>query len=438
MQRPNFVAITSIAATAIFLTACSKKEEPPPPPAAEPAKVAEAPKTIDPAKFLTQPLVSEIYTADPSAHVFNGKIWIYGSHDIDAGIPQDDLGSHFAMRDYQPISMDGISGAVTVHPVALDIKDVPWAGRQMWAPDAAEKNGKYYLYFPVKDKQDVFRIGVAVGDNPAGPFKAQPEAIKNSFSMDPAVFKDTDGKYYMYFGGLWGGQLQRWKSGEYKADDEAQPADDQPALLPFVARMANDMLEFAEKPKAVKIVDENGKLLLSSDHDRRFFEALVGAQVQGQLLLLVLARATRTSSRTPWASHRTDRSPTRARILEPVLGWTNHHSIAEVDGKWYLFYHDSQVSNGDTHLRNIKQPIEITYNEDGTIQTIDPFQEDPPAAPAARRRPGAAPAPDLGSDLFPGNGDALRRCIQARLSREESRAFGPWPRMDSGLSIRPP
>jgi hypothetical protein len=393
MQRSIFVAITSIAASATFLAGCGKKEEPtPPPPPVVEAPEPEAPKTIDPAKFLTQPLVSEIYTADPSAHVFNGKIWIYGSHDIDAGIPQDDLGSHFAMRDYQPIEMDGIGGAVKVHPVALDIKDVPWAGRQMWAPDAAEKNGKYYLYFPVKDKQDVFRIGAAVGDNPAGPFKAQPEAMKNSFSMDPAVFKDTDGKYYMYFGGLWGGQLQRWKSGEYKADDEAQPPDDQPALLPFVARMANDMVEFAEKPKAVKIVDENGKLLLSGDHDRRFFEASWVHKYKGNYYFSY------STGDTHYIAYAMGKSPYgpftyKGRILEPVLGWTNHHSIVEVGGKWYLFYHDSQVSNGDTHLRNIKQPVELTYNEDGTIQTIDPFQEDPPAAePTPAAAPQAAPA----------------------------------------------
>jgi hypothetical protein len=385
MQRINFVAITSIAASAILLSACSKKEESPPPPAAEAAK-PEAPKTIDPAKFLTQPLVTEIYTADPSAHVFNGKIWIYGSHDIDAGIPQDDLGSHFAMRDYQPISMDSINGPATVHPVALDIKDVPWAGRQMWAPDAAEKDGKYYLYFPVKDKQDVFRIGAAVGDNPAGPFKAQPEAIKNSFSMDPTVYKDDDGKYYMYFGGLWGGQLQRWKSGEYKADDEAQPPDDQPALSPKIARMAADMVEFAEKPKDVKILDENGKPLLSGDHDRRFFEAAWMHKYKGNYYLSY------STGDTHFIAYAMGKSPYgpftyKGRILEPVLGWTNHHSITEVDGKWYLFYHDSQVSNGDTHLRNIKQPLEIKYNEDGTIQTLDPFQEDPPAAPAAPTAP---------------------------------------------------
>ena len=134
-------------------------------------------KPQDPAKFLNQPLLPGIYTADPSAHVFNGKIYIYPSHDIDAGVPADDLGSHFAMRDYHVFSMDEIGGRVTDHGVALDIKNVPWAGRQMWAPDAAEKGGKYFLYFPVKDKQDVFRIGAAVGNNPAGPFTPQPEMM---------------------------------------------------------------------------------------------------------------------------------------------------------------------------------------------------------------------------------------------------------------------
>src|SRR5829696_3221529 len=134
---------------------------------------AQAPKP-DPSRFLTQPLVSGIYTADPSAHVFDGRIFVYPSHDIEAGVPADDLGSHFAMRDYHVFSMDRVGGVVTDHGLALDIANVRWAGRQMWAPDAAEKAGKYYLYFPVKDKQDIFRIGVAVGSSPAGPFTAQP------------------------------------------------------------------------------------------------------------------------------------------------------------------------------------------------------------------------------------------------------------------------
>ena len=101
-------------------------------------------------RAISQPLVNHIYTADPSAHVFEGRIYIYPSHDIDKGIAFDDLGSHFAMDDYHVLSMDNPDAKTIDHGVALHVKDVPWAKRQMWAPDAAYKNGKYYLYFPAR------------------------------------------------------------------------------------------------------------------------------------------------------------------------------------------------------------------------------------------------------------------------------------------------
>lgn len=125
-------------------------------------------------KPISQPLVKHIYTADPSAHVFNGKIYIYPSHDIESDTKRGEDGGSFDMKDFHVLSMDKIGGKVTDHGVALDIKDIPWAGRQLWAPDVAYKNGTYYLYFPVKDKQDIFRIGVATSKKPTGPFK--PEA----------------------------------------------------------------------------------------------------------------------------------------------------------------------------------------------------------------------------------------------------------------------
>jgi hypothetical protein len=390
MQRHVYVAITAIAASATILGGCEKKEEAPPPPAAaaEPAK----PEGADPAKFLTQPLDIEIYSADPSAHVFNGKIYIYPSHDYESGVASDGLGNQYAMKDYQVLSMDSVDGPVTVHDVALDIKDVPWAGKNMWAPDAAEKDGKYYFYFPVKDKEGVFRIGAAVGDKPEGPFKAQPEAIKNSFSMDPAVFKDDDGKYYMYFGGLWGGQLQKWKSGKYDANDDAQPPDDQPALSPKVARLDKSMVEFAEKPKDLKILDENGKPVLSGDHARRFFEASWMHKHKGNYYFSYSTGDTHTIS---YAMSKSPYGPFTYKgvILYPVLGWTNHHSIIDIGDKTYIFYHDAQRSNGVNHLRNVKKPVEITYDEDGTIQPIDPYFGDDIPAPAAAAAPAAEPAP---------------------------------------------
>ena len=111
---------------------------------------------------ISQPLVTDKFTADPSAHLFNGKIYIYPSHDIDAGIPFNDNGDHFGMRDYHVYTMNSPDDhkAEDLGKI-LDIDDVPWAKRQMWAPDIAENAGKYFFYFPAKDDDDIFRIGVA-------------------------------------------------------------------------------------------------------------------------------------------------------------------------------------------------------------------------------------------------------------------------------------
>src|SRR3954468_3921137 len=119
-------------AAAVVIVGCAESNS-------SPAKAgAESDSTSGKKKeYLSQPLVTHIYTADPSAHVFNGRIYIYPSHDTATGTPEDDLGSHFDMRDFHILSMDSIGGKVTDHGVALDIKDIPWAHRQLWAPDAA-------------------------------------------------------------------------------------------------------------------------------------------------------------------------------------------------------------------------------------------------------------------------------------------------------------
>ena len=321
-------------------------------------------------KPISQPLVKHIYTADPSAHVFNGKIYIYPSHDIESGVKEDDEGGHFDMRDYHILSMETIGGKVTDHGVALDIKNVPWAGRQMWAPDAAYRNGTYYLYFPVKDKQDIFRIGVASSKNPAGPFKAEKEAIKGSYSMDPAVFKDTDGNYYMYFGGIWGGQLQRWNGNEYLGKVE-NPKKGEFARLPRIAKLKPDMKSFAEEVKEVKIVDENGNLLKEDDNEKRFFEASWVHKYKGKYYF---SYSTGDTHNICYAIGDSPYGPFTYKgiILKPVQGWTNHHSIVQFKGKWYLFYHDVQLS-GKTHLRNVKV-TELKYHADGTIQAIEPYK----------------------------------------------------------------
>ncbi len=323
-------------------------------------------------KAISQPLIKHIYTADPSAHVFDGKIYIYPSHDIEAGIPFNDLGDHFGMEDYHVISMDDPNGEAVDNGMALHVKDVPWAERQMWAPDAATKDGKYYLYFPAKNGKGIFHIGVAVGDTPIGPFKAEPEPMAGSYSIDPAVFCDDDGSYYMYFGGIWGGQLQSYRDNKYSAN-HLEPLAHEVALGPKMALLTKDMKGFAETVKEVEILDENGKLLLAGDNDRRFFEASWMHKYDGQYYFSY------STGDTHFICYAIGDNPYgpftyQGRILNPVVGWTSHHSICEFENKWYLFYHDSSLSEGITHLRSIKV-AEIKYDSNGKIQTLDPYRE---------------------------------------------------------------
>ncbi|WP_226876509.1 glycoside hydrolase family 43 protein [Microbulbifer hainanensis] len=321
-------------------------------------------------KAISEPLVTHIYIADPSAHVFDGKIYIYPSHDIEAGIAFNDNGDHFAMEDYHVFSMESPGSAAVDHGPALHVRDVPWAERQMWAPDAACKNGKYYFYFPAKRSDDIFQIGVAIGDSPVGPFVPQPQPIEGSYSIDPAVFGDDDGEFYMYFGGIWGGQLQKYRDNGY-AEEHGEPAANEPALGPRIARMTGDMTEFCEAPREVLILDEHGEPLLAGDSERRYFEGPWMHKYRGTYYLSystgdshLLCYATGDSPYGPFVH--------RGVILKPVVGWTTHHSICEVEGQWYLFYHDSILSGGVTHLRSVKM-TPLTHNADGSIRTIDPY-----------------------------------------------------------------
>lgn len=362
MRNKFGLAAVGISTAVLLLSGCGKKEE------TEQASqdtvaVAKAP--------LSQPLrfFSAVYTADPSAHVFNGRIYIYPSHDIESNTAEDDEGGHFDMKDYHVFSMDSIGGEVIDHGVALDIRDVSWARRQMWAPDAAFADSTYYLYFPVKDKQDVFRIGVATSKKPEGPFVAEPKPIANSYSIDPSVFKDDDGSFYMYFGGIWGGQLQRWNDNKYDGTKKNRTPEEL-ASLPRMAKLSADMKSFAEPVKEIKIVDENGNVFKEAQNDKRFFEASWVYKYNGKYYF------TYSTGDTHFINYAIGDSPYgpftyKGIVLNPVEGWTNHHSIVEINGKWYLFYHDTQLSGGKTHLRNIKV-TELKHDADGTIQTLTP------------------------------------------------------------------
>jgi beta-xylosidase len=261
---------------------------------------------------------------------------------LDNNTPSSREEDQYDMEDYHVFSLEDMHSPVVDHGQVLHIKDVPWAQKQMWAPDTAFKNNMYYLYFPAKDKDGIFRIGVASSASPSGPFTPQAEPIPGSFSIDPCVFVDDDGQAYMYFGGLWGGQLEKWRTGTYDPES-VEPQGTEPALGPKVVKMADDMLSLDGPIEEVAIVEQDGDPLPAKDHARRFFE---GAWVHKYNGIYYLSYST---GDTHYIVYATSESPTgpfifRGRILNPVIGWTTHHSIVEFKGKWYLFYHDTPIS----------------------------------------------------------------------------------------------
>jgi beta-xylosidase len=334
------------------------------------APTSATPNATAPLVRPREPLVRHIFTADPSAHVFEGQLYIYPSHDLETDLPPTDDGAHFDMVDYHVLSLRDFDSPVVDHGSVLHVRDVAWAEKQMWAPDAAYRDGTYYLVFPAKDHAGIFRIGVATSQSPAGPFVARPEPIPGSYSIDPAVFIDDDGQAYLYFGGLWGGQLECWQSGTFDPD-ASKPAPDAPALKPRVARLNADLSGFVGGVQEVSIVDDQGVPLRADDTERRFFEAAWLHKHEGTYYLSystgdthLLVYATSQSALGPFVF--------RGTILRPVIGWTTHHSIVEFQGRWYLFYHDSSLSGGNTKQRCVML-TELHYEADGSIRTIDPY-----------------------------------------------------------------
>lgn len=302
------------------------------------------------------------YMADPSAHVFNGKLYVYPSHDRDSGEAFDDDGGHFQMRDYHVLRIDGdpMTTDATDCGMLFSEDDVPWAKGQLWDNDCVEVDGQYHLIFSAKDLNGVFRLGVANAPTPEGPFTPNADPIRGSYSIDPCVFKDDDGAVYVYFGGIWGGQLQRYKD-NIALKAEHLPEGSEPALPPRVARMTKDVQQLAEAPHAVMVVDADGNELRADD-PHRFFEASWVHKHGGKYYF------TYSTGDTHLLCYAIGDSPYgpfvyQDELMQPVVGWTTHCCITEHNGHTYLFFHDCVPSNDTTWLRSLKV-TELVYEND--------------------------------------------------------------------------
>ena len=294
------------------------------------------------------PVIRDQFTADPTARVFNNKVYLYPSHDIVP--PEGQRQDWFCMEDYHVFSSENLTDW-TDHGVIVTQNKVPWVrpdSYSMWAPDCVERNGKYYFYFPSAPKDGRgFGVGVAIADNPEGPFIPEPEPIKGINGIDPCVLLASDGNAYIFWGA---GRCAKLK------DNMKEIADDTPTETvkwgdrEFEMKGVNCLKGLpsrqAEGPFAFEY---NGNYYLTYPYVRENTEVLGYAM-----------------SKNPMGPYEY-----KGLIMpEHENGcWTNHHSIVNYKGQWYLFYHQNAFSPRDDKRRSV-QIDKLYFNPDGTIQEV--------------------------------------------------------------------
>lgn len=299
----------------------------------------------------TNPIITNQFTADPTARVFNGRIYMFPSHDIPSVITHTDGSAWFSMADYHVFSSEDLT-TWTDHGVIVRQEDVPWGkldAYSMWAPDCVEKDGKYYFYFPNTSRNGGFAVGVAIADSPEGPYEILPEPIEGIHGIDPCVLQASDGNAYIFWGN---GRCAKLK------ENMTELADDNPKETvkwgPFEMEMVGvNCLQGlpnrqAEGPFAFEY---DGNFYLTYPYVREDTEVLAYAM-----------------SKNPMGPYEYK----GIIMAEHENGcWTNHHSIVNYKGQWYLFYHHNAFSP-DFDKNRSAQIERLYFNPDGTIREVKP------------------------------------------------------------------
>jgi hypothetical protein len=280
--------------------------------------------------FGQNPIIRNQFSADPTARVFNGKVYLYPSHDIIAPPDKNLRKDWFCMEDYHVFSSENLTDW-TDHGVIVTQTKVPWLTRinyDMWAPDCVFKNGKYYFYFPVGG-----RIGVATADKPEGPYSVLDKPVTGMGGIDPCVLFDKAGQAYLISaqGRI---SIAKLKDNMIEVDGPAQ----------VIANLPTKGL--IEGPFAF---ERNGKYYLTYPHVQNTIERLEYAM-----------------SDNPMGPY----TPVGVIMDESTSGcWTNHQSIVQYNGQWYLFYHDRDYSPKFDKNRSVRADS-LSFNSDGTIKKV--------------------------------------------------------------------
>ncbi len=283
------------------------------------------------------PIIKSEFCADPTAKVFEGKMYLYPSHDIHSPADHARQG-WFCMADYHVYSSENLIDW-TNHGVIVSQDNVPWVAPKsytMWAPECVYKNGKYYFYFPATPKGENlrgFRIGVATSDKPYGPFTPEETNIKGILGIDPCVFTDDDGQSYIY-----------WSD-----------------RIVWVAKLKDNMKELATEPFVIDNLPKKGLVegVFTFKHNGKYY--LTFPWVKDKTEVLAYAMGDGPMGPFKFTGIIMDESPTKC--------WTNHHSIVEYKDQWYLFYHNNDYSPNNDRRRSVRIDS-LFFNQDGTIQKV--------------------------------------------------------------------
>ena len=301
----------------------------------------------------TNPITKHIYSPDPSAKVFSdGQVWVFASHD------NDSANNYKTMKDYHFFSTPDMK-TWTDHGVGLSLDNITWADRMLWAPDACEYNGKYYLYAPA-----AFKIGVFVSDKPQGPYS---DAIGHPLvpfedCIDPNVFIDDDVQAYLYFS----------RKSEYC----------------YVVKLKDNMIEIDGLIKELT----NNSIRSENAGEPNFVEAPYVHKRNGIYYMSYAARRYKYGEVRNRTGHElicyaTSKSPMgpfkyQGIIMDEVDTKTIHQAIINFKDQNWFFYHDGSLykANGgnnenDMNFRRTMRVNKLSYNEDGSIKQIYPDEK---------------------------------------------------------------
>lgn len=285
------------------------------------------------------PIIKDIYTADPAPLVHNGILYLYTGHDV--AVPED---TNYKMADWHVFSTTDMK-TWKDYGAPLSPETFSWATGDAYAAQCVEKNGRFYWFVSTFHKKDDrsaggAAIGVAVADSPAGPFKdaigkalitnEMTTDMKHAWDdIDPTVFIDDDGKAYMY----WGNGSCKW------------------------VKLKDNMTEIDGTIHTFK--------------PKNYIEGPWLYKRKGLYYLVYASEGTKPEM----IEYCTAKSPTgpwnyRGIIQENVQNsFTTHPGIIDYKGKSYFFYHNGSLPTGGSYRRSICVDY-MYYNKDGSIQKI--------------------------------------------------------------------